>query len=126
MKYKIFIFLAILIVFLSIGVCHNVRVNKFKTEGKLAVATVSSYNLPGKGSPSLSYYFLVKGIQYEFFYLSDEFKRDSIQKLVNKKIPVIFISSDPSRCDLLVSPDDYHRYSETMPDSMRWILSYLK
>lgn len=42
------------------------------------------------------------------------------------KFPVALEKDDPGFCKMLFSPSDFQYFKTDFPDSMRWILSYLR
>lgn len=46
--------------------------------------------------------------------------------IVNRQFPVIFSSIDPNYNMILILPEDFKEYNMPFPDSLNWVLQYLK
>ncbi len=69
-------------------------------------------------------------IDYEFYMdqkkytASKKYKIDNKHlrdSLVNKNLPVIFVSNLPKKNELLITPSDFKKYSKHLPDSLKKI-----
>ncbi len=126
MKKKVFKIGAILLVFILLFQIYRYNLlNAFAKEGIITFATIYKVNNPGQSSPSLHYYFETEEKEIKGTYGSYLLRYDSLTKLIGKKIPVIYLKSNPSFNNLLVEDDDYERYSKKMPEEMIWIRKYL-
>lgn len=45
---------------------------------------------------------------------------------VGKTFPVAYNPSKPSESSILITPKDFSRYGYPFPDSLKWVLQYLK
>lgn len=71
-------------------------------------------------------------LNYEFYYKSKKiiggnsfYKISGLHEFENKYFPVMY---DPHLCSsqLLIEPSDFKRYNLPFPDSLKWVLKYLK
>ncbi len=46
--------------------------------------------------------------------------------IVNKQFPVIFSSVNPNYNMILILPEDFKEYNVPFPDSLKWVLQYVK
>jgi hypothetical protein len=99
---------------------------EFENKGIITVATIYKVNNPSRSRPSLSYYFYTDDKEIKGIYGSNLLRSDSLEKLIGKRIPVIYLKLAPSYNSLLVDDSDYERYLKRMPDSMLWIKKYLE
>jgi hypothetical protein len=49
--------------------------------------------------------------------------RDSLFK---RSFPAVYVPNNPSISSLLITPDDFKKFGYDFPDSLVWILPYLK
>ena len=69
---------------------------------------------------SLKYEFYIGSEKYIGTYSVAEYYTD----LVNTNFPVIYNPSDPTENEMLIFYEDFEKYSEVYPDSIRWATKY--
>ena len=64
-------------------------------------------------------------LKYEFFISSEKYSGsynmvEYYSELLNTNFPVIYNPSDPTENEILIFYEDFEKYSEVYPDSIRW------
>jgi hypothetical protein len=91
----------------------------------LTNVTISKYTRNGKGNGGTFYFaFVVKNKTYEKAIGYGALKPGLGNAFVGKNLPLIYDSTDPGNCDLLITSKDFNNYGFAFPDSLRWVEAY--
>lgn len=92
-----------------------------------ALGEITSFEYKNKHSYVIDYIFTASNNEKIKGYISGpQYKRFKNSNLVGKQIPVIYSYREPDQNFMLLTPDDFKKYKINFPDSMSWILPYLK
>ncbi|MEO7045303.1 MAG: hypothetical protein ABI091_08315 [Ferruginibacter sp.] len=106
--------------------------NSLKKLHLFGSARIESCSSGGRGSAGrlfVNYSILIKDKIYEgsSTYLTGSFsKTDCNNFFIGKTFPVIFSPNNPSNAKILIFPNDFKEYNYSFPDSLNWVLKYIK
>jgi|SRR5579859_1373727 len=123
---------------LLIGFCVGLIIYNIYTGNQLdrhhvfGIAYTHTSNYGGRSNPNcteVNYTILVNGKEYKgssIFSFNEISASDCNRYLLGRTFPVIYTPGDPTNSQLMVTPRIYRAYGETFPDSLQWVLQYLK
>ena len=120
----------IILGFCIIWVVYGLYVGKrLREDHKIGTGTVISTNKAGRGKhgPYLTYEYRIKE---EFITAGNnwqEFEFSTSHYLVGRTFPVVYRKGLLGYDDyLLITPEDFKAYGYDFPDSLNWVLKYIK
>ena len=114
------------------GIIGITRREKLKEAHTIGIVTITDFSIGGRGNAGgvwLDYILNLRGNNYKGAsrYSSEQLNGEKLTScLVGKKFPAVYISSNPSISELLITPNDFSKYGYNFPDSLKWILKYIK
>jgi len=125
---SVIIIIFILIYIVAKGIFGN---KSLKENHVFGIGYVDNYSVGGRGSAGviwIDFSINVKGKNYKSSssYSTSEIKIELLQHLRKKTLPVLYYPPNPSISMLMAFPKDYKRKGYSFPDSLKWILPYLK
>lgn len=103
----------------------NYRSNILKNPS-VTSGTVTGVDLKGRLGNFIEYHFSYDGN----FFSSDGNAHKEYSSLrnfiINKNFPVVFDSLNPNYNMILILPEDFKSYNIPFPDSLKWVLNYIK
>lgn len=120
----VFISLGLLIlVVIAIQLRYNMSLKK---NGTLTNARVIGEGRTYKGNLTLRYEFYVDGKKYEEETDRLDLYNNAGRIFLEREFPVLYSISKPSFNKLLVTPKDFEFCNRTYPDSLSWVLEFVK
>lgn len=118
---KSFIIVLFIIGFFVIIAFYNQRqVNNLKNNHEITLGQITKFYRHLKQTSRYDYNFFVGKEKYSGSYTVVECHNE----FVNKKFPVIYNPSDPTKNEMLIFYSDFEKYSEVYPDSINWANKY--
>ena len=93
---------------------------KLKNNHKITSGRITKYHKQIKASWWYKYEFYVGPKKFDGSYSVVEFNNE----FINKNFPVIYNPSDPTENQMLIFYEDFEKYAEVYPDSIRWATKY--
>ena len=100
------------------------KANKIKKHGVLLNVHTTKWVTGAKLGMSLKYEFYYKGKHLTDSDVFDEFNGN--QNFANRDFPVMYYEGLGGDSELLVEPEDFAKFNLSFPDSLDWVLPYLK
>jgi hypothetical protein len=123
----------LLLIFCVIGAIWGIaRQNSLKKNNKIGMGTVTSFRAGGRGNAGgiwIHYVFEFEGKKYKGSSRHHTYEissSDLHNYVLNKNFPVVYNPSNPSISSLLITPKDFSRFGYSFPDSLTWILQFVK
>jgi len=129
MKYIYFIIFILAGLFIWYGYHES---NSLRNNQILTIGTIEYFQGGGRANAGRTFIngtFSINGIRRN---VSSVFLKSQIvvpnpeEYFVGKKFPVIYEKGNPNNCMFLITPEDFAIYNRPFPDSLRWVLKYLK
>jgi hypothetical protein len=98
----------------------------------LTTGVITNCSVGSKGSSGtlfIDFSFFVDDTKYNrstSFKLKEIAFKDCNNFFFNKNLPVVFNPENPSVCLLLITPKDFSRFGYQFPDSLKWVLQYVR
>ena len=123
--------IALLICCVIAGTWGIIRQNNLKNSYLFGVAKVYNYSSGGRGNAGgvwIDYILSINGKSYKGSsqYSTDDITSEVLNHCLNKTFPVIYKPTDPSISSLMLLPSDFRNKGYSFPDSLNWILTYVK
>jgi hypothetical protein len=102
-----------------------------KNSHLIGIARVYHYSSGGKGNGGgvwVDHVLELNGKSYKAssLYTTSEITSEGLNQMMNRTFPVVYNPSNPSNSHLMLSPSDFRKWGYTFPDSLRWLLPYIK
>lgn len=91
-----------------------------------SIAKIIGYKISYRGGLNLIYVFKVDGRQYKSFDGEPDIGGRNGVFFLNKYFPVIYNYNNPGNNKLLLNPIEFKRYDIPFPDSLNWVLEYIR
>lgn len=129
-KFPIVSFVIIIIISIFIYISgkesgDNYRSNILKNPS-LTSGTVTGVDLKGRLGNFIEYHFSYGGNLYSSDGNAHKEYASLRNFIINKKFPVVFDSVNPNYNMILILPEDFKNYNIPFPDSLKWVLNYIK
>ena len=109
---------------------HNKFKKKLMENSIIVSGKITGFDKTYKRADALNYYFEYNGENYTTYSSSSgkPSDYDNIKLFViNRTFPVLINKNNPQEYSkLLVVPEDFQEYGLQFPDSLKWILKYIK
>ncbi len=106
---------------------HNLEKNH-----KLTIGIPYDCSSNGRGNAgrlNIEFTFKIDGKQYKSttaLLTSELSESDCRDYFIGKELPAVYLPSNPSNSLLLIRPKDFARFGYLFPDSLKWVLKYIK
>ena len=122
---KIFTGLILIGVFLCFYIFGKIRTNEIKTHLRLCNGYVYETSIQHRGWVNLAYEFQVNGKRFK------ELKVLGVpsthrKMFLDRNFPVVYSLDNIDFNDMLIVPEDFQKYNISFPDSLNWVIKYLK
>ncbi|HEY5367860.1 MAG TPA: hypothetical protein VIJ75_02620 [Hanamia sp.] len=104
----------------------NSNTHKLANQGVLANAYVMDITTTVRGDFAIDYRFIVNGKSFEDQHSYSELLMRYQNNFLNRTFPVIYLPQNPSINYLLVTPQSFKEYNKDFPDSLQWIMQYMR
>ena len=124
--------LILIVLCIAAGTWGIIRQKILKKKHTVCVAYVHNYTAGGRGNAGgiwIDYTIDVNGKSFNGSSLYDmrSISSSTVAKSVlHKTFPAVYNSDNPSISSLMIIPKDFKKYGYTFPDSLNWLLPYLK
>lgn len=103
---------------------EKLEIEHIFTNGRV---TECRFVLRSGGKISLEYEYKIGGIlKYDSKLTNEITERNCNEHFIGKTFPVIYHPEDQSLSRMLFSPDDFEYIKTIFPDSLQWVVKYLK
>ena len=97
----------------------------------VGIVQVYDYSTGGRGNAGgiwIDHILEVNGKSYKSSsrYLTTDITSEGLKHLMNKTFPVVYNPSSPSNSRLMLLPKDFEKWGYSFPDSLKWLLPYIK
>lgn len=116
--YVVLVVIAIVIIFILIGK------KELQTQGILLNAKTTNWASSSYMGMDLKYEFYYKGEKLSGANAFNKFRGDP--DFVDHYYPVMYYPGLGGHSQLLIEPEDFKEYNIPFPDSLKWVLPYLK
>jgi len=129
MKYIhiLFFILAALFIWYSYNASNSLKDNQI-----LTIGTIEYFQGGGRanaGRTVINGTYSINGIRRNVssvLFKSQIIGQNPEKYFIGKKFPVIYEKGSPNHCIFLITPKHFAIYNRPFPDSLRWVLKYLK
>ena len=117
---------------IAAGTWGIIKKQKLKSKRKVCVAQITNYTAGGPGNAGavrLDYTIAVNGKTYEgssLYQISDLEIPTAENSVILRTFPAVYDPADPSKSSLMILPEDFNNNGYTFPDSLNWLLPYIK
>jgi hypothetical protein len=132
-KFRDIISRSILLAICLAGVLWGItRRTNLEKNHKFSVAYTYDCSSGGRGNGGgiyIDYIITLDGKKYKSSsrYLTDEISIDDCRNyFIFKTFPVAYSPSNPSNSQLLIRPKDFEHFGVSFPDSLAWVLKFIK
>jgi hypothetical protein len=114
------------------GIWGIVRQKRLKKDHTIGIAYVTDCSSGGRGNAGgiwIDYILYAEGKKYKgsSLYLTSDFDvGDVADHMLYKTFPAAYNPGNPSISSLMILPKDFTRYGYQFPDSLKWVLQYVK
>lgn len=125
--YPMYIFFAVALAIMAIYTYS--KKSQLANDGTICNgAQITSFHGTGKFGPgyALVYTFQIGSDSYSNSTSFYDIVTSDPSVFIGKSFPVIYSSKNPSNSRLLATPKDFAEQNQPFPDSLKWMLNYLK
>lgn len=79
-----------------------------------------------RGGPTIYYEFYSGGEKYMGKIPYPNLYSDVGREFIGKSFPVVYYPKSPRLNSICITPTDFKHYSEPFPDSLNWVLKYIR
>jgi|GEM_PF-3999395 len=121
----------LLVTILAILIAVSITVKKnnnslLKSKGIIISGKIISFENAGKMGIEVDYSFVLNNRNYRLKRNNQKLIGKYLEYLRLKEFPLIILKDNPDLNKLLISPYDYQELNMNFPDSMQWVLPYIK
>ncbi len=131
-KINIVLGLALVVLCIAAGIWGIIRQKTLKNNHKVCVAYVYKYTAGGRGNAGgiwIDFTIEVNGKSYNgssLYDMSDISSPTVAKSVLHKTFPAVYNPANPLISSLLILPKDFKKHGYAFPDSLNWLLPYLK
>jgi len=124
--------LILIVLCIAAGTWGIIRQKTLKNNHKVCVAYVYKYTAGGRGNAGgiwIDYTIGINGKTYNgssLYRMSDMSSSTVANSVLYKTFPAVYNPANPLLSSLMIIPKDFKKYGYTFPDSLNWLLHYLK
>jgi hypothetical protein len=113
------------------GTLGIIRQNQIKNNHLISTALVYDYTIGGRGNAGgvwIDAVLEVNGKEYKSssHYSTTDITTEGLKQLIDKSFPAVYNPSYPSNSHLMLLPKDFKMWGYSFPDSLNWLLAYIK
>ena len=122
----------VLLFFASWVIWGLISKHNLDTNHQMIIGTINGYSYGGKGNAGImtvDFTFSLDSKNYSgsssyegTLFKSEDFKR----YFVGKSFPVLYYTNNPRYSIILLTPNSFKRFRMSFPDSLDWVLKYIK